>query len=99
MAKTKATIVAHMATAVRFLAKPSPFFWSPLQHAKVPESPNRAVFVPTTTDGQTNYFNLSLAHAYRVITTTQRMILLLKLLCHRSPSGILSSTWLDHIQY
>ena len=63
MAKTKATIVAFAATAVRFLAKTSPFLpfaivWSPLQHVKVPESPDRAVFVPTTitTDGQTDYF-------------------------------------------
>ena len=58
--KTKATIVAFVATAVRFLAKTSPFLpfaivWSPV---KVPESPDRAVFVPTTitTDGQTDYF-------------------------------------------
>ena len=56
MAKTKATIVALVATAVRFLADTSP-----LQLAKVLESPDLAVFVSTTTtmtttDGQTDYF-------------------------------------------
>ena len=61
--KHKATIVALVASAVQFLAKPSPFFavfdsLVALELAKVLESPYRAIFLltTTTTDGQTNYF-------------------------------------------
>ena len=69
VANTKAMIVALVATAVQCLTKPSLFLQfsivlSPLQVARVTESPDQDVFMPITTvttktmtiDGQTDYF-------------------------------------------